>query len=102
MYICKSCGEKFENPITSHESMGEHFGRPVYEDIYRCPYCQSENFEEAERCFVCGDYFLANHADDCCDECKEVLSNELNALKDKYGLDSIDSLQDWICALYEW
>lgn len=100
MNICNNCDFQFETPERSKELMGEYWGAPAYETIYRCPCCGSDDFEKAEKCAVCGEYFISE-GDDFCEKCKEELSGEMHKIKDKYGID-LDTLQDWICALYEW
>lgn len=47
-YRCCDCGAIFdeESVGTSHESRGEYWGVPCYEDVSVCPECGSDCYEE--------------------------------------------------------
>lgn len=42
MFKCGDCGKTFTEPRIEHESRGEYWGMPAYEDVAICPYCGSE------------------------------------------------------------
>lgn len=50
MLICNDCGKRFEDETVSirYEDRGEWFGFPSEEKVYCCPFCGSDNIEEAE------------------------------------------------------
>jgi hypothetical protein len=39
MFVCLDCGNKFDEPNTYSECMGEFWGTPAYEEFDNCPYC---------------------------------------------------------------
>ena len=44
-YKCRDCGCLFDEPNVVHESRGEYWGVPSYEDMWYCPHCGSEDFD---------------------------------------------------------
>ena len=42
MFKCGDCSKTFTEPRIEHESRGEFWGMPAYEDVATCPYCGSE------------------------------------------------------------
>lgn len=67
MWICKECGEIFEEPCE---------GWVKAEDDYKndsCPWCDSEDIEEAEECEECGEYVASSEIwQGICDKCGEA------------------------------
>lgn len=59
MYICKECGEVFEDYAEQREIHDELDGAP-YESFAVCPYCGESSFETADECDECGEFFPAN------------------------------------------
>lgn len=60
MFKCNCCGETFEEPKILHESRGEYWGFPSYEDIAVSPCCE-EDFTEGKMYHVDGKvYALVN------------------------------------------
>lgn len=47
MFKCNCCGELFEEPKILHESRGEYWGMPCYENIAVSPCCE-EDFTEGK------------------------------------------------------
>lgn len=45
MYKCSDCGKIFEEPRRVKE-YSEAWGRPVYEEWFVCPVCESTDFDE--------------------------------------------------------
>lgn len=81
MYICKDCGEVFEDCDTYEEARPYGMGY-AYETFAICPYCKSDDFVEAIECNRCGE-ILAK--EDCeydeslnylCEHCYEELYGE--------------------------
>ena len=57
MYICLECGNTFEKPKRIYERL-EH----GYMTIKECPCCQSQAFEQATTCEICGAYISQEQA----------------------------------------
>lgn len=69
MYICNSCGGLFEEPkiIVEHHPYGDSYAT---EEWAVCPYCEDNNFEEANRCSICDEYAI-ELTDGMCNKCYE-------------------------------
>lgn len=90
MYKCNRCGSLFDEPIVRGERHREvDFNDMEY--FYHCPYCGSENYDEAGMCEKCGEY----HSNDgpLCEDCREDLMFEIRGLGDKYRITE-DQLKD--------
>ena len=48
MFKCNDCGNRFYEPDTYRECIGEFWGMPAYETFSCCPVCKSEEIEEVE------------------------------------------------------
>lgn len=55
MYKCNKCKQVFEYASSRLESRGECYGEPSYENEFVCPFCESEDYEEAILCDGCGE-----------------------------------------------
>jgi hypothetical protein len=67
MYICNNCGETF----TEFEQTEEYhpYGNGYAAEKWAvCPYCKSNNFDEAKKCKRCGEY-VAELKEGLCDCC---------------------------------
>ena len=101
MYICKSCGEHFDDPDVKKEYTGvSSEGYHEYFEVGHCPYCGSDDIEEAEKCRICGEWFYSD-GKEFCNNCLEDLSKELYGIQAKYTID-FETLQDWIGDYFEW
>lgn len=58
MYKCKKCGAIFESPKTREEDCGEYWGGPCHRLIGACPECGYADYDEVEKCKICGSYYL--------------------------------------------
>lgn len=74
MYKCLDCGHIFEDGEEKRytENVGECFGFPAYQEFRSCPICGGD-FEETQRCEVCGKECLKEElsggvCEDCIDE----------------------------------
>lgn len=47
-FACRNCGEGFDDPDVVEEDRGEFWGMPAYEEMWYCPCCGSDDFDEAE------------------------------------------------------
>lgn len=71
MFICKECGNVFEEPIRWEERHG--LDTPPFEQHIGCPYCQGA-YVEAYRCDCCdywidGTYIKTSDGKRFCEEC---------------------------------
>ena len=70
MYRCKDCGGFFEEPLYRKEygprDADALFGYELYS---HCPYCGSEDIEEADECRSCGEYIPQGQT--VCENCRE-------------------------------
>ena len=79
MYLCKTCGRKFNTPQKSYEKHG--YTNPPYEKKYICPFCKSTDFHEVvhTHCKCCGALLIKSQSEYCSRSCKtkgEKLWNE--------------------------
>lgn len=72
MFICLDCGELFEEPAVTYENQGEFWGAPAWEAWGACPNCGSTEYDHAEQCERCGEYF-AELEDGLCEFCHDDL-----------------------------
>lgn len=97
MFICKHCGEVFEEP------------KIIGNDVDRgevCPGCGMDEFDEAERCSECGEWISVDDihgygggpyvCDDCLRERKYDLELLMNATKDETFSFEIPALARYI------
>lgn len=74
MYICRACGNVFENPKEYIESHG--LDTPPYERWKGCPVCGG-NYAYARQCDGCGDYISYDYIkigdQRYCQDCYEFL-----------------------------
>ena len=80
-FKCRHCGAFFDEEAikTASEYKGECHGVPSYENISSviCPECgRVEDYEEAERCVVCGELYVYNETD--CNICSNCMMNHSN------------------------
>ena len=83
MYYCKDCGELFDEDdiVEEDESFPvEYWGSIVTCPCYssHCPYCNSNDIEEAPKCDKCGEYFSPDDLDEdgLCEDCREENKEE--------------------------
>ena len=69
-FICADCGEAFDDPRCVLGGGGDR-----EESWYVCPACGSSNFNDADKCEICGDHYLRDeckfHSTVVCDKCLE-------------------------------
>lgn len=46
MFVCNNCKMGFDEPKMVPESRGEFWGFRCSEDMYYCPYCGYDDFDE--------------------------------------------------------
>lgn len=92
MYYCNSCKQKFEEPEKSIEVHREI----DYSNIERydvCPYCGDSDFEELERCEICGKWKRSNETCLCYADIGTELDNAINVICLEFDCDR-DKLAD--------
>lgn len=78
MFKCVTCGEVFDTPETKSSYLCECGESSVYEGYGVCPNCQSDEFEEAQKCEVCGEYMLEDEIfGDVCEGCIQQYENDI-------------------------
>lgn len=88
MYICKKCGELFDDipyEITSRGYFNSYddFELPEGKTILRCDCCGGK-IVEAEQCIVCGEYVPLDEINS--NICEDCLDEEAEASPYEYGL----------------
>lgn len=58
MYFCHDCESEFEDPIVIRDFVGYYGSEPAYQRYAGCPYCKSDDVEEMQECYECGDHYL--------------------------------------------
>lgn len=72
-FICEKCGEVFSECGTHEQSHPYGMGSAT-EYLPCCPNCESEDFEEAVKCKICGEWHIEGEFDDVCDNCaKDIM-----------------------------
>ena len=75
MFICKNCGEVFDEPKIYEEHHPYGMGYAI-EEFAVCPYCNDTSITEAKQCENCGEWFDEIEDDGLCDECYGDLYGE--------------------------
>lgn len=57
MFVCNDCGEMFDEPIERTDDLGlpDEVRHGYVERYGVCPFCESEDFDEAKKCDICGE-----------------------------------------------
>lgn len=100
MYICKECGEVFEEPVVIYDDpspQGVSLPRGAYE-FRSCPYCDSDNIDEAEICPSC-DKWHNNRI--LCDDCMGEIKAELENIRRDHKLTQ-DDFEEVITEIFGW
>ena len=81
MYICIHCGHHFEEPSNRYN---KRWSDSDDSEQY-CPNCGSEDFEEAEHCEECDEWFpVGTCANGICESCMEKHASDFETVK-RYG-----------------
>lgn len=88
MYYCDNCDSFFDEPAAEREMMGYYGSAPAYQDFAVCPYCKSDDFEEAKVCEICGEPFIEDDLHDrvcsfCLDDMVDIEEEADEVVADK-------------------
>lgn len=95
MFICRECGEVFEEPKYWEEGYpyGEGY---AYQTLCCCPHCEDMAIEEAVVCKDCGEYFAPDDLyGGMCDECRQWIRKEIaKVIADRFPKSYFDNMPD--------
>lgn len=81
MYICENCQQTFDSPNETEDFTSECWGTPVRHMTCVCPYCGSGEFEEMDRCEMCGEYI--NPGEEICENCRDLIDDIAGDIRSK-------------------
>ena len=81
MYICRNCQQMFDSPNAVIDSDSEYWGRRVHHYTSVCPCCGSDDFEELDKCEVCGGWI--NPGDELCEVCDGLIKEVADDIRKK-------------------
>lgn len=71
MYQCTNCGQMFDSPKEVTDFYSEYWGTPARHTTTVCPYCESDEFDEMDKCEICGEYIAPG--EELCENCRELI-----------------------------
>lgn len=80
MYKCQ-CGMMFDSPEYEKDFSSEYFGRQVTHYTGVCPNCGSDEFEEMDKCDVCGEWI--DPGTEMCDCCRKFIEDLASDIRGK-------------------
>lgn len=93
MYICKECGEIFDEPVITRDDPspdGVSLSAGYYE-YESCPYCDSTNIDYAVQCASCGEYMDDSKGSEIlCDSCLEDVTMTIEHIMREHNLSEDD------------
>lgn len=104
MYICKECGEVFNEPAVEYDDPSPYgVGLPSGHYTYSyCPKCNCDDIDEASVCVSCGEYFDGDTSvGGLCEWCWESFTLRIAKLKDEMGMDD-DEFHEAIASYFGW
>ncbi len=97
MLVCKECGESFfeEDVEERSEDVGFCGSRRVYQTVWACPVCGSDDIAEAKQCSVCGEWKDEDEVEEeVCDDCRIRIRMEFDrALPEIFTPEQIRALR---------
>ena len=88
MFKCRDCENTFREP---REIVGGYVG----ERLAECPYCGRTDFDEAEQCEECGEWFLPEEINSgYCNKCLSMKVNFDNVLEYATKYNEVDDFID--------
>lgn len=95
MYKCLNCNSIVNELEVYHETHGSYYLQP--ENLYVCPYCGSENVENAVYCNVCDEPTAESELDyGCCKECNDNIKKKFaKVISENFNSQELDFI--WNC-----
>lgn len=87
MYQCSKCEEVFDVPHGRYEYYTESIAK--YEEC--CPYCESSEFDELQRCSRCGDICMESELTEClCMACEKEIQEKVTGFFRQFQENELD------------
>lgn len=101
MYRCEDCGRFFDEPIVERDDPSPRgVSLPSgYYTYWHCPYCDSEEIEEAGVCKSCGEPVESGRT--LCDTCRDDLASILKETAEEFELTQ-DMFEDALFEIFGW
>lgn len=79
MYICNRCSQTFGSLDKVYDFSSEAWGRTV--DHYKsvCPNCGSDDYDEMDKCEICGEYIPPGEG--ICENCHDLVDDMTDAIR---------------------
>lgn len=81
MYLCANCGRMFDSPEEVEDFTSEFWGATVRHFTTVCPNCGSDDFDEMDKCDVCGEEIAPG--EDLCENCRDLIRDISDDIKAK-------------------
>lgn len=81
MYQCMNCGQMFVSPNIENDFTSEYWGATVTHTTSVCPYCGSDEFDEMDKCDICGEYIAPGEG--LCDNCHTLIRDVADDIRGK-------------------
>ena len=81
MYICMNCQTMFDSPDSVEDFTSEFWGASVRHYASVCPNCGSDDFEEMDKCVVCGEWI--NPGEELCENCRGLIKDIADEIRGK-------------------
>lgn len=79
MYRCSRCGQTFDSPDAVVDFYSEAWGRQVKHYTSVCPCCGSDDFDEMDRCKICGAWI--SPGEEICENCHDLVSDMTDSVR---------------------
>ena len=81
MYQCMNCGQMFDSPSLEEDFTSEFWGSTVRHMVSVCPNCGSDEFDEMDKCDICGEYIAPGEG--LCDNCHDLIRDIADDIRGK-------------------
>lgn len=71
MFQCSKCGTMFDFPEEVTDFYSECWGAPARHTTTVCPCCGSNDFDEMDKCEICGEYIAPG--EELCENCRDLI-----------------------------
>ena len=79
MYLCANCGRMFDSPDEVEDFTSEYWGATVRHYTTVCPNCGSDDFDEMDKCQVCGNDIPPGEK--ICENCHDLIRDVADSIK---------------------